>query len=133
MPHPPKPTDSELVILRVLWTHGPSTVRQVHDILSAERTFAYTTSLKTMQIMLEKGLVTREDVARQHVYRAHYREQETQRRLVGDLLDRAFGGSVGKLVVQALASRRASAADLREIRRLLAEQTRKSREKESAP
>jgi BlaI family transcriptional regulator, penicillinase repressor len=119
MPRAPKPTDAELAILRVLWDKGPSTVRQVHEVLSSSRSLAYTTSLKTLQIMTEKSLVTREEVGRQHVYRAKYHERDTQRRLVGDLLDRAFGGSLPNLVMQALASQPATPEDLREIRRLL--------------
>lgn len=121
MPNHPKPTDAELAILRVLWTRGASTVREVHDdMASAARSVAYTTTLKTLQIMTEKGLTVREDHRGQHRYRPRHAEEETQRRLVSDLLDRAFGGSTSKLVVQALASRRASPEELREIRRLLA-------------
>jgi BlaI family transcriptional regulator, penicillinase repressor len=125
---PPKPTKAELAILRVLWARGPSTVREVHEELSRRRPLVYTTSLKTLQIMTEKGLVLREEVGRQHVYRARQREQDTQRRLVGDLLDRAFGGSVSQLVLQALAARRASPEELREIRRLLAAHRTPSKE-----
>ena len=117
----PKPTDAELAILRVLWAKGPSTVRQVHDVLSAGRELAYTTTLKLLQIMTDKGLTIREEQMRSHVYAARHGEDETQKRLVGDLLDRAFGGSAAKLVLQALATTRASADDLREIRRLLDE------------
>jgi predicted transcriptional regulator len=116
----PKPTDAELALLRVLWTHGPSTVREVHDRMSASKSVGYTTTLKTLQVMTEKGLTIREDHRGQHVYRPRQAEEETLRRLVTDLLDRAFGGSTSKLVVQALASRRASPDELREIRRLLA-------------
>lgn len=124
----PKPTDAELAILRVLWERGPSTVRQVYEVLSADRALAYTTTLKLLQIMTDKGLVLREEDARSHVYRARYGEDETQRRLVGDLLDRAFGGSAAKLVMQALASKRASAEELREIRRLLDAQKENDRD-----
>ena len=116
---PPKPTEAELSILRVLWEHGPSTVREVHDRMAGTRSVAYTTTLKLMQIMTEKGLVTREDQRGRHLYRARQSERATQRRLLIDLLDRAFGGSTAKLVVQALASRPTSADELREIRRLL--------------
>lgn len=112
----PRPTDAELAILRVLWTRGPSTVRQVHDVLALERPTAYTTALKLLQIMIDKGLVERDERDRTHVYRARMSEEQTQRQLVKDLLDRAFGGSAGKLVMQALATRRASADELREIR-----------------
>jgi BlaI family penicillinase repressor len=116
----PKPTDAELGLLRVLWTNGPSTVREVHDHMAASRSVGYTTTLKTLQVMTEKGLTIREDQRGQHVYRPRYAEEETLGRLVTDLLDRAFGGSTSKLVVQALASRRASPEELREIRRVLA-------------
>jgi BlaI family transcriptional regulator, penicillinase repressor len=115
----PRPTDAELAILRVLWDRGPSTVRQVHDVLGRDRPTAYTTALKLLQIMAEKGLVTRDDRERTHVYQARLGEEQTQRQLVRDLLDRAFGGSSSKLVMQALAARRASAEELGEIRRLL--------------
>jgi BlaI family penicillinase repressor len=125
---PKKPTGAELAVLRVLWAQGPCTVRQVHDILSADRPFAYTTTLKTVQIMTDKGLVTREEIGRQHVYRAKHREHDTKRRLVSDLLDRAFGGSLPDLVMQALASRRATPEELREIKRLLAAEQKKSQE-----
>ena len=120
MPTPPKPTDAELAVLRVLWTNGPSTVREVHDILGVNRSVAYTTTLKTLQVMTEKSLTIREDHRGQHRYRPSHAEEVTQRRLVTDLLDRAFGGSTTKLIVQALASRRATPDELREIRRLLA-------------
>jgi BlaI family transcriptional regulator, penicillinase repressor len=118
-PPVPRPTDGELGILRVLWERGPSTVRQVHDVLSRERPTAYTTALKLLQIMTDKGLVRRDETDRSHVYHARLTEDQTQRQLVRDLLDRAFGGSSSKLVMQALATRRASAEELSEIRRLL--------------
>jgi predicted transcriptional regulator len=115
----PRPTDAELAILRVLWERGPSTVRQVHDVLGRERPATYTTALKLLQIMTEKGLVERDERDRTHVYRARLSEEQTQRQLVRDLVDRAFGGSATKLVMQALASRRASPDELREIRRAI--------------
>lgn len=115
----PKPTDAELAILRVLWGRGPSTVRQVHEILSRERPTAYTTALKMLQIMTEKGLVSRDESDRTHVYQARLTEEQTQRQLVGDLLERAFGGSATKLVMQALASTRASQDELSEIRKMI--------------
>jgi predicted transcriptional regulator len=115
----PRPTDAELSILRILWDRGPSTVRQVHDALARERQAAYTTALKLLQIMAEKGLVDRDERDRTHVYRARLSEETTQRQLVRDLLDRAFGGSAGKLVMQALATRRASAEELRDIRKAI--------------
>ena len=115
----PRPTDAELAILRILWDRGPSTVRQVHDVLANERQAAYTTALKLLQIMIEKGLVERDERDRTHIYRARLSEETTQRQLVRDLLDRAFGGSSGKLVMQALATKRASAEELKDIRTLI--------------
>ena len=115
----PRPTDAELAILRILWERGPSTVRQVHEILANERQAAYTTALKLLQIMTEKGLVERDERDRTHIYRARLSEETTQRQLVRDLLDRAFGGSSGKLVMQALATKRASADELRDIRKAI--------------
>jgi BlaI family penicillinase repressor len=123
----PRPTDAELAILRVLWERGPSTVRQVHDVLLRERPTAYTTALKLLQIMTEKGLVRRDETDRTHIYQARLTEDQTQRQLVRDLLDRAFGGSSTKLVLQALATHRATAEELTEIRRLI-EATRDTRE-----
>jgi predicted transcriptional regulator len=117
----PRPTDAELAILCVLWERGPSTVRQVHEVLSDRRAVAYTTTLKLLQIMTEKGLVLRQEQGRGHVYEAREEKEETQRRLVGDLLERAFGGSAAKLVLQALAAKRASPEERREIRELLKE------------
>ena len=116
----PRPTDAELSILRILWERGPSTVRQVHEQLARERpAAAYTTALKLLQIMAEKGLVDRDERDRTHVYRARLSEETTQRQLVRDLLDRAFGGSAGKLVMQALATKRASAEELKHIRQAI--------------
>jgi predicted transcriptional regulator len=112
-----KPTDAELGILRVLWTRGPSTVRQVAEALGRDE--AYTTVLKLLQIMADKGLVTRDESARTHVYTATCSEQQTQRQLVTDLLHRAFDGSAAKLVLQALSSGKASKEELAEIRRLI--------------
>lgn len=115
----PRPTDAELEILRVLWERGPSTVRLVHESLGDERHTGYTTTLKLLQIMTEKGLVTRDESERSHVYTARLTQGQTQQQLVTDLLDRAFGGSAGKLVMQALASEKASPEELAEIRQLL--------------
>lgn len=117
----PGPTDRELAILGVLWERGPSTVRQVNEAISADRTTGYTTTLKLMQIMTEKGLVVRDESDRTHVYKANVAEEQTQRQLVGDLMDRAFGGSARKLVMQALAAKKVSAAELARIRQLLDE------------
>ncbi len=115
----PRPTDAELAILRILWERGACTVRQVHDALSRERPAAYTTALKMLQIMTEKGLVRRDEKDRTHIYQPRLTEEQTQRQLVRDLLDKAFRGSSSKLVMQALASRRATAEELTEIRRLI--------------
>jgi predicted transcriptional regulator len=112
-----RPTDAELAILTALWARGPSTVRQLAEALGRET--AYTTVLKLLQIMTEKGLVRRDEAERTHVYQAAYTEDQTQRQLVADLLDRAFGGSASKLVLQALAASKASPQELAEIRKLL--------------
>ena len=115
----PRPTPAELAILRVLWRQGPSTVREVHASLERERATGYTTMLKLLQIMTEKGLVRRDEAARAHVYAAAVAEEQTQKRLVRDLLDRAFGGSAATLVMHALSARKASPAELARIRELL--------------
>ncbi len=112
------PTDGELAILHILWLRGPSTVRQVHDALGG-RKVRYTTTLKTMQRMADKGLLTRDQSMMTHVYSAAIDRQPTQRRLLRELLDRAFDGSASKLVMQALAERDISADELSEIRNLL--------------
>lgn len=116
---PAKPTTAELSILRVLWRRGPSTVREVHEVLDRERPVVYTTVLKMLQIMADKGLVTREDSARAHIFRPLVSEEGEQRRLVGDLVDRVFDGSAKKLVMQALSNHRATPEEIGEIRRLL--------------
>ena len=113
-----KPTDAELAILRVLWGRGASTVREVAEALG--RDVGYTTVLKLLQIMTDKRLVKRDESARTHVYQAAYTEDQTQRQLVSDLLERAFGGSASKLVLQALAASKATPQELAEIRKLLA-------------
>lgn len=115
----PRPTDAELAVLNVLWDRGPSTVRQIHEVLSSERDLGYTTVLKSLQVMTEKGLVLRDESERSHVYSATLSETQTQRSLLGDLMERAFGGSAAKLVIQALHAKRASKQELEEIRRLL--------------
>ncbi len=117
----PQPTNRELAILRVLWEKGPSTVRQVCELLNRDRPTGYTTALKFMQLMTEKGLVRRDESKRTHVYRAQLAEESTQRQLVRDLLDRAFGGSAEKLVMQALSTKKVSPADLAKIRQMLDE------------
>lgn len=117
----PRPTDAELAILRVLWQRGPSTVRQVQETLNGDRPTGYTTVLKFLQIMTDKGLVQRDEAQRTHVYAAQLSEEQTQRQLVGDLLDRAFGGSAQKLIMQALASKKSSPKELAEIKTMLEE------------
>jgi BlaI family transcriptional regulator, penicillinase repressor len=118
---PPRPTDAELEILTVLWSRGPSTVRDVHETIGRRRSAQYTTILKLLQIMAEKGLVRRDEQQRAHVYEPARPRECTQRQLAGDLLQRAFGGSAAGLVLGALSSRAASREDIEEIRRLLDE------------
>jgi predicted transcriptional regulator len=115
----PRPTDAELAILRVLWERGASTVRQVHEALAGTRETGYTTTLKLMQIMTDKGLVKRNETARTHVYSPMAGQEQTERQLVQDLVDRAFGGSAAQLVLRALAADGTTDAELREIRRLI--------------
>jgi len=115
----PRPTPAELEILRVLWDRGPSLVRDVQEVLNGERPTGYTTVLKLLQIMTDKGLVVRDESQRAHVYSTRFSEQRTQRQLLGDLIDRAFGGSPAKLVMQALTATTATADELTAIRLLL--------------
>ena len=117
----PRPTDAELAILRVLWDRGPSTVREVHEALDAEKGVGYTTTLKLLQKMAAKELVARDESERSHVYRARSKEEPTQKRLVADLLKKAFAGNTPTLVMQALSTRKASKEELAEIRQLLDE------------
>lgn len=117
----PRPTDAELAILHVLWEHGPCTVRRVHEVLGARRATGYTTALKLMQIMTEKGLLDRDEGQRTHVYRPRVTAEEVRRGLVGDLLDRAFAGAADQLVLQALSVRKVSRRELARIRELLDE------------
>lgn len=116
---PIRPSDGELAILRVLWSRGPSTVRDVHTELSKDRDMGYTTVLKLMQIMVEKGLVARDERARSHTYRPLQGEAETQRCLLKELLQKAFAGNRRELVLQALETEPASAEELEDIRKLL--------------
>lgn len=117
----PRPTDAELDILRVLWDLGPSTVRQVQEELSRLRDVGYTTALKLLQIMTDKGLVVRDESQRSHIYRTKQQAEVTQKQLVKDLAVRAFGGSTEKLVMQALSANKSSPEELAEIRRMLDE------------
>ncbi len=118
---PPLPTDAELEILQVLWRRGPSTVREVRGQLERDREVGYTTVLKLLQIMHGKGLVERDESQRSHRYSPAVAETATERRLVGDLIDRGFRGSPGRLVLRALAARKATPEELAEIRRLIDE------------
>ena len=115
----PRPTDAELEILRVLWERGPSTVRDVYEELKQGKDVGYTTILKFMQIMADKGLVRRNEDQRAHLYEAMVPKASTQRQLVGDLLERAFGGSALDLVMQALSAKRATRSEIDQIRRML--------------
>jgi predicted transcriptional regulator len=138
----PRPTDAELEILSVLWERGPSTVREVHEAISENRAqqsdvrlqkqaakgaVGYTTILKLMQIMTDKGLVRRDETERAHVYEARLPEEQTQRQLVGDLMNRVFAGSASKLVMHALSASKSSAEDLSKIREILDELERGGR------
>jgi BlaI family transcriptional regulator, penicillinase repressor len=114
-----RPTKLELSILKVLWEAGPRSVREIQKTLDETKPTGYTTVLKMLQIMTEKGLVERDESVRPQIYRTRYSEQQTQRHLVSDLLQRAFGGSVKALVMQALASKKSSAKDLEAIEKLL--------------
>src|SRR5881296_4410764 len=113
---PQKPTASELQILRVLWSRGPSTVREVHDALSEKKSLGYTTLLKLLQIMTTKGTVRRNETQRAHVYEACQPATETKRQLVGDVLQRVFEGSASELMIHALEGRRTSKEELHELR-----------------
>lgn len=114
-----RPTEGELAILRVLWEGGPRTVRDIQKILNESRLTGYTTVLKLIQIMTKKGLVERDEKVRPQIYRPRYSQEQTQRQLVRDLLDRAFGGSVRTMVLQALAAKKSSAEELEAAEKLL--------------
>lgn len=115
----PRPTDSELEILHVLWGQGPSTVRQIQEELQKTRPTGYTTVLKLLQIMLQKGLVTRDEAQRSHIYAPAFSEEQTLGNLVRGLMDRAFGGSARQLVLQALATQKASPEELARVKQVL--------------
>jgi BlaI family penicillinase repressor len=125
--NPPRPTDAELEILTVLWSRGATTVREVHETIASRRPTQYTTVLKQMQVMAEKGLVLRNEDQRAHIYEAARPREWTQRQLAGDILQRAFNGSARSLMVGALSSRKASKQELAELRALLDEYERKTR------
>ena len=117
----PKPTEAELAILNVLWLRGPSTVRQVQGELEESRGTGYTTTLKLMQIMLEKGLLNRDDSSHAHVYRAAFTRGRAQKQMLSQLVDQVFEGSAQQLVMQALSTKRSSPQELEEIKKLIAD------------
>ncbi len=127
MPETPRPTDAELEILTVLWSRGPSTVRDVHETIVTRRPAQYTTVLKMLQIMAEKGLVRRDEAQRAHIYKAANPQEWTQRQLAGDLLRRAFDGSARSLMMGALSARKVSKQELAELRKLLDEHEKGAR------
>ncbi|HSK73370.1 MAG TPA: BlaI/MecI/CopY family transcriptional regulator [Pyrinomonadaceae bacterium] len=117
----PRPTETELEILRVLWQHGPNTVREVHNILNREREteVGYSTTLKMFQVMTQKGLIERDETVRPQIYSTRVPQEQTQKQLVKDLLNRAFGGSVRQLVMHALSERETSDEELEQLEQLL--------------
>lgn len=117
----PGPTDKELTILAILWNKGASTVRQVNEEMNKQQSTGYTTTLKLMQIMIEKGLVVRDESKFQHVYKPAVSEEKTQKQVVGDLLEKAFSGSAEKLVMRALSAKKISTSELGKIRTMLDE------------
>jgi predicted transcriptional regulator len=117
----PRPTDRELTILQILWENGPSTVRQVNEAMNKDEDTGYTTTLKLMQIMADKGLLRRDDSKFKHVYKPAITEEKTQKQLVGDLLEKAFSGSAEKLVMRALSAKKVSNKELARIKKLLNE------------
>ena len=123
----PRPTDSELRILNILWDRGPSSVRAIHDELQQEKASQYTTTLKLMQIMTDKGLLDRQDVDRVHVYRPCSSREQTQRQLAGHLMKNAFGGSARSLLMGALGAKPASPKELSELRKFIDDHEKRSR------
>jgi BlaI family transcriptional regulator, penicillinase repressor len=121
-----KPTDSELEILNILWEKGPSTVREVHDELAKTKDAGYTTTLKLMQIMHEKGLLKRDAASKSHVFTANVSQEKTQGALVKRMIDNVFNGSASQLVMQALGNHKANSKELEEIKKYLDEISRKS-------
>jgi BlaI family transcriptional regulator, penicillinase repressor len=124
--NPPRPTDAELELLTILWSRGPSTVREIHNVATERKPAQYTTVLKLLQIMADKGLVHRDEKERAHVYRAACPPERTRKQLASDLMKRAFGGSAASLMQGALSDRKISKAELAELRRLLDEHERRS-------
>lgn len=124
---PQKPTAAELEILRVLWSRGPSTVREVHESLQERKSLGYTSVLKFLQIMIAKGTVRRNETHRAHVYEACLPAEQTKRQLAGDMLQRVFEGSASQLMMHALAGRKASPEEIQQLRRVLDEYERSKR------
>lgn len=124
-----KPTAAELEILNILWERKAATVREVHEVINARKPTAYTTVLKIMQVMHEKGLVERDDSGKAHVYSAKESQDETQKNLVADLIERAFRGSALRLVQHVLEAKPASAEELKEIRKMIREAEKKGESK----
>ncbi len=116
-----RPTDRELTILRILWDNGPTTVREVNEAMNEDQDTGYTTTLKLMQIMIDKGLLHRDESQFKHVYKPAMTEEKTQKLLVGELLEKAFSGSAEKLVMRALSAKKVSAKELAKIRKMLDE------------
>jgi BlaI family penicillinase repressor len=121
----PKPTESELSILKILWNKGQASVREVHEALSEHKISGYTTTLKLMQIMFEKGIVSRDDSSKVHIYQPNISKENTQQQLVGKMIDTLFGGSSSQLVLQALGNHQPNEAELAEIEALIAQLKRK--------
>lgn len=115
----PQPTSAELELLNILWERGPSTVRQIHEVVSGSRQTGYTTTLKILQKMFDKGLVKRDESSRSHIYKPAVQAEKTQRQLVNDLIEKAFGGAAEKLVMQALSSHQVAPEEIETLRKLL--------------
>ena len=115
----PQPTDGELEILQLIWKHGPMTVRQIHELLSEEKKTGYTTTLKMMQIMTEKGFLGRKEQGRGHIYHSEVSEKKTTQSRLDSFLEATFGGSASRLVMQLLGSKNTSEEDLRKIREVI--------------
>ncbi len=121
----PQPTDGELDVLRFLWDNGPSTVKQVHEAVNKKRPVGYTTTLKVMQVMHERGLLVRDDSKYRHIYTPALPEEKTQKQLLTDFLDKAFSGSAEKLVMQLISAKKLSAKERSKIRKMFNETERK--------
>lgn len=117
--HVNKPTEGELDILQILWKHGPSTVKQVNEIMNEKKDVGYTTSLKMLQIMLEKGFCIREAEGKLHIYKAAIKEQQVKKNYVRDMVDQVFEGSPMEMVVQTLGNYKASAQEISELKKLI--------------